>query len=146
MEEAAARKYTPRKVSTRRCRSKTGDVVCALAKSESWPPRDGNGTGTCTGCGDDENMEVSASSASCHSLGPSCEKSRREVVDLSVFIPSTIGPSAISELGDLALCRGGTTSRFWNVLIGAEMEAMSDLRDLRGGGGGRRDATYLQCV
>lgn len=50
--------------------------------------------------------------------------------------------------GDLALCRGGTTSRFWNVLMGAEIEAMSDLRDLRDlrGGRGRRDATYLQCV
>ena len=151
MEQATARKYIPRKVSTRRCRSKTGDVMCALSNSESWPSDDGNGTGTetCTGCGDDENVAVSESSTSCHFLGPLPEWSRRETIDPSA-LPSAIGSSTISELGmggDLALFRGGTTSRFWNVLMGAEMEAMSDLRDLRSlRGGVRRDATYLQCV
>jgi hypothetical protein len=150
------RKSTPRKVSTRRCRSKMGDVVCALVKSASWPSEDEykTGTETCIACGTREYVDVSALAGPCHLLGPSCECPRPGVLDPSIDVLSAIRPSLASgsesaKGGDLTLFRGGTTSRFWNALMGAEMEARRDVRDLRilrCVRCGWRDATYLQCV
>lgn len=144
-KETRRKKYhEPRKVSTRRWRRISGDVVLASAASEISEGGYEEGRGGLSAVGEDVNMVVFGIFVSSPLLITSC--AYWDVLWLFSIISSVVDPFLISTSGIGDALRGGTTSCVWNALTGREMEARRDARDFCGIRGEWCDATYMQWV